>query len=315
MTKRIKIVCSSTKKGPLPNTRAHTFFLLCQKLAKSEYTTYPDFTINEDVDEADYIFVFDQVLLKKKNYNYFIETVAKTNLDNTILDVSKDVFDHETLGPVLTLCVVCAGFVTCVDAKLQERIYECTGRLAHIVNTPVNEDIFKKPEDDKIKRVLNPNILWFGSSNDIFSVRKEQVKFNRIETLIVDDWERVDNKKVLTALNFADIIYLPKSFSSSSEEERAKKAIFATTQGKFVIAPDLVQPFDKLSAADTFRQALEVYRKSNITLLISLAQNFLKENYSFDKSVQQFKKALEIAPTDTFQDDLNGLLESGEIRI
>ncbi len=263
---------------------------------------------------VDFYIYFDTDLLASGKEQPITELLTFKDEEgaDAIFDVTQDVFNDEQLGSVLTLCVVCAGFVTCSSAEVQEAIYNATGRLAYMVENPILDETMKEADSNETKAIGNPYILWFGMANEIFTVRQQQVEntqFN-INTIILNDTS--SDKIIDNAFSKADIIYLPKTFDDLGERNRGMKVQLSLLEGKFVVAPDLPVEYKELAMNGSLMQGIEYYQKFDISKWIKKKQETLLANSGLANSLEQFVKALELAPTDAFLDNIDYFLESEE---
>lgn len=310
---KIKVVESFQNTSPVEEKTLKRSSNLKQLLNESEFA--------EIVDESpDFTLYFDTDFLTSEADKSVIELIQykdNESLGKSILDItSTDIFDDEHKSPLLTLCTVCAGFVTCPDAITQEAIYEATGRLAHIVENPLLSERLKEPDLDEDKNVNNPRILWFGLPNEIFSIRAEQVKFKdkyNIRTTVINS--ATSQRKVQKSFDLADLIYLPPTSLQHSEENRGIKVQLGLLEGKFVIAPDLLEPIEGLTYNGSLEEGLDYYKNNNITEWIKEKQKILLENEGVNKSLSQMIKAIELAEEDDFLDNIDYFLESEKIII
>lgn len=271
----------------------------------------------EEKSEPNFTIYFDTDFIEGGSQKSIVELLKFKDLESskTILDLTTDQFDDDKIGPILTLCVICAGFVTCLNADMQESIYENTGRLAYIIENPVLETHFKLPDTDVNKEINDPYILWYGLPREIFTVRQFQVqnKEHNINTVIV--YSTASNKIVTGAFNRANIIFLPETFDAIGEQNRLVKVQLAVLEGKFVVAPNLPVDYRELAYNGSLEDAIELYRKYDIATWISSKQQVLKEIEGTGKSLFQLQKAFELAPTDDFLANLDYFLDSEEIEI
>jgi len=301
---KVTLASKNTKKD---SQRRHLFQKLITKSKTSELVE----------EKPDHVIYFDTDLLKEPKVNSVTELLKfkEEEFLNAILDITEDLYEDEEYGSVLTLCTVCAGFITCSNATLQEAIYNATGRLAYIVGDPILETMVKEPDTNEAKETNKPYILWFGMPNEIFTVRQEQVdnKFFKINTCILHT--NSTNKQIDNAFNKADILYLPKTFDELGEDNRAMKVQLCLMEGKFVVAPDLPIEYSHLAFNGSLKEGVTFYRKSDIAVWIKEKQNLLLEAAGLPHSLEQFTKALELAPNDEFLDNLGYFLENEEISL
>lgn len=252
-------------------------------------------------DQTDYTYYFDGELFVI-NKEISRENVAdllnftEHDLPKAILDVTHiELFDNPELSFKLSLCCICASIVTCPSAIAQEVIYEHTGRLARIVETPIRENVFKPADLDTEKDTTDPLILWIGNMEEIFSIRKDQ-KTNypdlNIEALVL---ENSSQKMVERKVEQADIIYLPKTNTELGEQSRVEKVLYALLEGKFVVAPDLIDQQD-LAFDGNLKKAIAYFRKRNITEWIEEKQNILRERSSLEQTQQQLQAVIKAIP-------------------
>lgn len=264
---------------------------------------------------ADFKVFFSEDLLKYEEAA--VQELVKSQVkerSGLILDITEYPSQDELLlHPLLSLCTMCVGFITCTDDLVQEDVYMNTGRLAAIIQNPCEKENFKKPSPkNKNKNIKKPNILWFGTPDEIFQIRSEQVKnkHHNIETLSIDK-NFNDKEKFESVVENADIIYLPKAYDSDGEEVRKHKTTFSIKEGKFVITPFLDLGFN-----GTLKEGIEFFRKSNIENWISMKQNELLNEQGIFKSKEQLLDAVKRAEnedyTELFMSDFEDALEEIE---
>lgn len=269
------------------------------------------------IDEFDYRIYFDTDLIYK-NKNLKETSIAEllqfkeSEFSKAILDVSQDYYQNDDVGPILTLCTVCSGFVTTQSPEIQEQIYLNTGRLGHIVDTPLTPDLFKEADLNNRKKVVEPDVLWFGTTAEIFTIKKTALEYKdyNIELVNTTTHARIFHKKV----EDADIILLPPAFDSAGEAERLDKVKFCLMEGKFVVAPELPAEYRCLVWDGDLQQAIEYYRKFDITDWISKKQNLLKDMEHEDKSLEQIAKCIELIPNDDYFANIDSFLENEELK-
>lgn len=296
------------------NNRRDLFKSLLKKV--EDVTVVDQNTPKEDIS---YRFYFDTDLIYRNEKA--LDTpiaelleVQKEDLSKAVLDITHDQFDDEELGALLTLAIVCASFVTCIDAEMQETIYLNTGRLAHIIDNPLTPDMFKEPDSDETKEVTEPSLLWIGTLADVFSI-KELTTTYKDYNVKIHNLSSCTERALQKSIERADLIVLPKTFSEEGEASRVDKVKYCLMEGKFVTAPDLPEPYTDLAYNSTLPEAVDFLRHSSITKWITTAQNRLKEKEHIDRSVSQMNKAFDLLPEDTFLDNLESFLENEEIQI
>lgn len=273
--------------------------------------------VEGDESKPDFVVYFDTDLVtgNPDNGEDSVIELAKFKEETTcksIIDVTEDYFRHERLGAILTLCVVCANFVTCSDAEMQETIYLNTGRLAQIVNTPILETSFKSPDCDLKINTTNPEIVWFGPPSEIFSIRKDQVKFKQsfdIQAVQVDGTQK-SHQELQDKLETCDVVYFPETFTQEGETDREGRVLFCILEGKFVCAPNNSLESD---FQDSLEEALAYIRTNGVTSWVQERQDEIRETNSKDSSQKQLLKAFTLIDDEDFKFDLDYYLENEEI--
>lgn len=299
----------NTNNLKVANSRAKTFkTLIDSRKDRYKYVENGDSTYT----------VFFDIELLPEDKQKAVTTLLKFNkesLETAIFDVTTDLFEHEEIGPVLTLCIVCAGFVTCSSPYMQEVVYMNTGRLAAIVEDPITKDSLKEPDSNEGRETENTKITWFGTPEEIFSIRKEE------KHILTEHNDLTLNKVMVRGimqdkkLANTDIVYLPKTYKEESEDVRVSKAIFAILNGKFLIAPELNEQYKYLSHSNDFEKSLRFYRTGDMETWIAKTQKTLEKREGLSKVKDQFMSAIDMVPTDDFLNNLEHYLDSDEIKI
>ena len=293
------------------NTDTQRYSLYESMINQSEKLCLVD---EEEGELPDVVVYFDTELLNLDNNDAVVELLEYKEEETpiAILDVSKDLYDCEKQGSLQTLITVCAGFVVCSNEELQEIVYTNTGRLAHIVDTPLSEDVFDSP--DSSVNLHDPAILWFGLAKEIFTVKKDQVKLEKDFNIKLQIIEPSTPLKLINRVfNKTDLVYLPETFDEEGEENRETKAFLSVIKGKFVIAPNLSE--GRFTYDGTLEQGVEYFRRTDIVEWIKLRQAGMLAVYGLSKSVEQLEEAVSVAPSDHFFDNVDYFLTNEEILI
>jgi hypothetical protein len=223
----------------------------------------------------------------------------------TIFDISnEDFIDDSDIDYYLLFSAACS-FVTCASERIQEKLYELTGRLGFLVCNPIEAKNFIAPQWTKEKE---PNVLWFGKAKDVMSVRPYLTKnTHRIKvatpTKLSNTEDRADtallrNEKALTEeLTDADIVFLPPTFTREGELRRFKKVEEALIKGAFVVAPRLEYDWENLAYNKELDIAIDHLKKNKTETSEGILekQNLLKAKYSFENITESIKSSLELA--------------------
>lgn len=293
--KSIKLVAQPT------NNRAIMFHqLLGQKELSSKYKVIDLISIELDED-AHYNILFDGDCLNKDMVNSLISLKERSDSVG-ILDISINKFDNDHVGFIQTLAVSCAKFVSCADAVLQEIVYEMTGRLSCIVEEPLITEEFKEADTNSNVSGDELEVLWYGDAEEVFSVKKYETggKHKNLKVLVKPS-ERQLNK----AMNSADIVFLPKTFTIVEEDNRLRKVEDCLLRGKLVAAPDLDLDTDNLAFNMDLQTVISFYMETSIAKFIKQKQVLLREKKGVGNSVNQLLFTLREAPHDNYHDGLD----------
>lgn len=304
------------------NARAELFKKLLGTKAKIvKHTNYEK--------ECNIFFNFDTFETdKNRMIATFVDMEEKNAL--SILDISQEISlnDDFLFGSYLIVAVVCAGFVTCSNDRIQEELYNQTGRLAYLIEESVAFK-FKKPSSPT-QVIDNLKILWYGKTKDIMSVRpyltKSKYNINVACPYFISNTQDRANifitktkeqEKVAIYLN--DIVFLPKTYTFESEIDRYKKVEEVVAAGKFVIAPEL-------ELDETYRFAYNGDLEDGLTYIqntpkevmlkeLQHLQKLLKQKENKKQTKKHLEKALLLAQTDDYAKNLDELLDSGAFPI
>ncbi len=218
----------------------------------------------------------DLVKKNKKDASGILEDMFETVETNPVI------LDLSLTDRVLTdLDIIAMGIsheYTTDTANTQKDIFTLTGKIAPLI---VDSDtVFSNCKEPKPFRE-EPKIIWFGSKEDQFSVRKEVIKNKDLLDLVFDT---PYNKKLFNIkMGRANIVYLPKTYTELQEFNRKQKAIKALKEGKFVIAPDCDE--------DTFfngtlEEGISFYQNTNTEIehYVVEMQEKLKQKYGSSSS-------------------------------
>jgi glycosyltransferase involved in cell wall biosynthesis len=223
----------------------------------------------------------------------------------TIFDISTEDFMKDKDADYYLLFASACSFVTCSSESIQEQLYDLTGRLAYLVHNPIAAIEFLACEDFTGG---NPDILWYGQTKDVMSVRPYLTSntYNirvattapishtkdRASTAIINNPK---NKR--KALDAADIVFLPPTFTREGELRRYKKVEESIISGKYVIAPRLEYDWENLAHNEELDQAVEYYITNPIDAgaTVRTKQESLKTKYSIDNVKESLKSSLELA--------------------
>lgn len=286
------------------------------KVFKETLENIEDVTLTDS--SPDLIFYFDKDFISNKEMEKSVNELLKYrnhDLSKAVLDISEDRFTQEKIGPVLTLCAVCAGSVTCSTAEIQESIYENTGRLASIVESPFDDFSFKEADKNSDKEMLEPTILWFGDVEDIFTIRNIQTEHKTLNFKICLMGESSSVRKLNKLFLTSDFVYLPPTFDQVSEQRRENKVRIALLEGKFVVAPNMKEPYNNFVFDGTLNEALSFFRSNNITDWIEEKQQLIQNEFGVERTKKQLQKAILNAKNDDFLANLEYHLDSEGIKI
>ncbi len=269
------------------NKRAILFKSLLANTTR--YLCEPEIDLDPKPNSFNIFFELDKPDTLKKP---FVTQIGKEDRNNslTLIDVDIDTYTDEQ-----ALYIVTASFITCSTAYIQERIYEATGRLAPIIETPLDDSNILVPDS---KNNGEPTILWYGSKEESFSIRQYVTEYpQKIEVLFASEPDKVFAARV----SRADIIFLPKTFTDEDEFTRLKKVEWCVINGKFVVAPQLEFDVDGLAMDLDLTEAIETYKSTPDTSEWVLeSQDILRKRSNKEVSLDQLIFALKEAPNDQF---------------
>lgn len=261
---------------------------------------------------AKFVFLFDRDIVTAEEKGV-IEILTNRHNQNYILDVSFNWFDDEEVSAIMIMYIVCAQHVTCATAELQELIYIHTGRLASIVNTPLELGDFSEPTVNSKEDDTLIDILWCGRFEDIFEKQLAErhlkevfqdfdVEF-KLHSIYNTDLNSRRSKKLLNSV--VDFAYIPEPLDPSAEkyENRRELVEELTKRGIFVFTPNLEEEF-----YSNFGTELDLYSLisryledgSTLNTYVDTLQHNLLTSKNYGKSLKKFQKMLEYAPKDDF---------------
>jgi hypothetical protein len=268
---------------------------------------------------ADYNIFFNYSGFETKTREMRDAIISLEDKSITIVDISDENFLSGPQIEQYLLLLVSAKFLTCSTESIQEMIYENTGRLAYLVPDPIVESQIEIPNKYKEE----PKIFWYGAARDILSIRPELTK--NIHKIKVGVYSQVSHTKdraetVLIGtekakainLKMVDIVYLPRTYTKVSEIDRCRKVEESIKAGKFVIAPHLEEyDWDELAFAGSLEKGLEFYhyKSTDVEKWVKDKQKILIQRDSKEFVEDSLLASLELAPEDSFIQDLTELLE------
>jgi hypothetical protein len=204
----------------------------------------------------------------------------------TVFDVCDDHFDRSHGDYYKFMCDQ-ADIIICNTDRMQERIYDVTGKLAPIVPDPTtfNEQEFEYTEE--------PRFIWYGSRVNIFSIYPWMNKVPNL-TMITDaevptlprhvnliPWEvGVVEEEIANH----DIVLLPRNNQPWAQTKSPNRATDALLAGKFVIS-DFEECFGELEDyifLGDIETGLDFYRNREYTIkrMVDLGQAYVQEKHS-----------------------------------
>lgn len=257
------------------------------------------------------------------DFNLFCGPITLENLEvvvELLLQASDksigiiDVTDFEISDPavcdLMILAICSAGFVVCDTAKTQERIYELAGRLAPIIESPLAPESLTEPDDLTVANFKKPTILWFGTKNEVFSVKTYEKAYG-LTTAFPSTYRR--KNAFARKIESADFIFLPKTYTVEDEFARQLKVESMVKLGKLVVAPALETDFEGLAIDSDLPAFLDEVQNCTVVLATSHivnAQKALLKKYSIEASKDQLMFALREAPKDEFNSQLENYLDA-----
>lgn len=295
----IKLIAS------VDNKRAGLFETLIK--LRPLYTLTGQVNPLDDPENAYYHIFFDFDTFADKKEDMIMKMAELQDKDIlTILDISdKDLLENEATSSVAAVGAIFASFVTCASAEIQEQVYEHTGRLATIVEWPLFTSEFTKPFVADIEDKDSVNILWYGLNAEIFSIRPYTQITDYNINLYLESKDARNWKLWKKHVSEADIVFLPKTFTSEDENIRILKAEECVKMGKFVVAPALQDTASICMDCD-LTEAINIITRnpSKVEKIIKENQKALKRLYDPEASADQLMQALRMAPNDEFSQNL-----------
>ena len=223
----------------------------------------------------------------------------------TIFDVSNEDFLETKDVDYYLLFITGSSFITCSSERIQEKLYELTGRLAYLVANPKEELDFLPPSWSKEE---TPRVLWYGETLDVMTVRPYLTKNEyhiRIATpsVLSNTKDRASTAVILSdkvrgrEIEKTDIVFLPPTFTKEGELRRYKKVEEAIVFGKYVIAPRLEYDWEELAFKGELDKGVAFFNanKSEVAETIDNKQEILKSKYSVENIKESVESALELA--------------------
>jgi len=223
----------------------------------------------------------------------------------SIFDLSDEDFLKTPDADFYILFAAASNFVTCSSEAIQEALYEQTGRLAYLVADPIEDSSFSEPEF----RTTVPEVLWYGETKDIMSIRPYITKNDhniriattgyasftkdRAETTFIASDKSKDKE-----IQNTDVVYLPPTHNREGELRRFKKVEEATRHGKFVIAPNLDYDWEEISLQTSLEDGLGMFKDGYYELndYVVEKQQIIKDKYSRETIKESIHTALVLAP-------------------
>lgn len=157
----------------------------------------------------------------------------------SLFDICDDHFDRVD-GPYYKKACELATVITCNTDRMQERIYNVTGRLAKIIGDPVTFPKLKP----RVFKGEPPRILWFGHSTNVTSLSKWLPYMNQEITVVTD--KPVQHPKIKfikwapgvveELISEFDIVFIPDNGAPWNHTKSANRALDAVTAGCLVLA-------------------------------------------------------------------------------
>jgi hypothetical protein len=217
----------------------------------------------------------------------------------TCFDVCDDHFDRE-LGPHYSYMCDKANIVTCNTDRMQERIYECTGRLAHVVPDPVT---FPEgyPRYNK-----DPDILWFGNAVNFETILPYAQTLPNL-TIVTNvpepdvlpnglKWFQWQPGLVEDLIESYDIVLLPRSKYEWAQTKSPNRCVDAINAGAFVISdfPEVYGEFEDFIYLGDIQQGLKYYKENSGLILeqIAAGQRYVDNKYNNSVVLRAWERAL-----------------------
>lgn len=244
-----------------------------------------DTSIKNGVDEDADINVFSKHFNKKRDADAIVGLKGKS-----IMDICDDHFDRQDASYYEFMCAN-ADLVTCPNDRMQERIYQVTGRLAQIIPDPISF-----PRQLGFTYNMNPRFLWFGHSCNIMSIYKWMNAIPNL-TLVSNIKEMGDLPGHVDFIPWApgvvediieehDIVLLPRNEHEFAKTKSVNRAVDALHSGKFVIS-DFDEVYGELSDyvfLGDLKQGLDFYRDNEDTVnrMVSVGQEYVEDHFHPD---------------------------------
>jgi len=258
-----------------------------------------DCVIQQQGDPEAEVNVFQKHFNMQNDANFAINNQGKTKL---VFDISDDHFDREA-GPYYSFMCDKCDVITCPTARMQERVYECTGRLAQIVPDPLS---FPR---HGFKHAPDPRFLWFGNRVNITSIYKW---INKVPNLTV-----VCNLEMDVAfpehVNFIpwspgvvedlidehDIVLLPRNdyeWAKTKSPNRATDSLYA---GRFVITDfeEVYGDLDEYVYLGEPEDGVQFYLENEDTVarMVETGQAFVAKEHSPEVVIDRWGEILKLS--------------------
>lgn len=217
----------------------------------------------------------------------------------TIFDISDDHFDREAGGHYTLMCQEC-DVITCPNDRMQERIYDATGRLARIIPDPISfpEGEFRYSRD--------PKILWFGNAVNITSIYPilssvpNLTVVSNIQSLELPDHVQFipwSVGLVEDIIDEFDIVIIPRNEYKWAKYKSPNRAVDALNAGKFVITDfdEVYGDLEEFVYLGDVKDGLEFYRDNPDTVrrMVESGQEHVQEVFSPESVLEAWKIAIE----------------------
>lgn len=245
--------------------------------------------------EAD-INVFQKHFNPKGDAEFVLQNKGNTK---THFDIADDHFDREA-GPFYEFMCENCDSISCPTARMQERIYQVTGKLANIIPDPLS---FPHHE---FKYKKDPKFIWYGNRVNITSIYKWMQQVPNL-TLVCNIDGSIDFPSHVTFIPWSvgivediidehDIVLIPRNDYEWAKTKSPNRATDALHAGKYVIT-DFEEVYDSLDGyiyIGDLRDGLEFYRDNEDTVarMVELGQAYVEDHFNEDVVVDTWRKVL-----------------------
>lgn len=259
----------------------------------NSYTTFKT-KISEKGDDTCDINIFHKHFRPEQNIT---DVVMLNDVSKIIFDVCDDWFDRE-FGEYYEAMCDAAHVITCNTPHMQNRIYEVTGRLAHICSDPISF-----PYHPPAVPVEEPSLLWYGHAVNIFSVVPYFEKLSNL-TVITNLQLPIGKFKskfwkpglVEKVIDLYDIVIIPAISTPEAKFKSPNRAVDALHSGRFVIAEseEVYGELVKYIFLGPIEEGIKFYKNNpdKVKDMIKQGQQYVLDNYNHKTICEQWVSAL-----------------------